>query len=39
MARQEKTFKKGSYRVYKRILKRYIRSKYNLRTYYHILPL
>jgi hypothetical protein len=30
MAQREKTFKKPSYRVNKRILERYIRSKYDL---------
>jgi hypothetical protein len=38
MAQREKTFKKRSYRVYKRILEKYIRSKCDLRAYSHAFP-
>jgi len=37
MAQREKTFKKPSYRVNKRILERYIRSKYDLLGFSHAL--
>jgi len=38
MAQREKTFKKPSYRVYKRILERCIRSKYDLLRFSHTFP-